>query len=191
MAMLIAGLVLFFAIHAVPILPGLRDRMIASLGEGPYKGVFGLVSLAGLVLIVMGYGEARQTAEPIWFPPTWTAHLGATIMVFAMIALAAAYIPSRIRTVLKHPMLVAIKLWALAHLLANGDNVSLLLFGSFLAFAVIDRISVKRRGPLGAAQGTLTGDIAAVAVGLGAYVALVLWGHEWLFGVAPFASVAS
>ena len=194
MAMLIGGLVLFFAAHAVPIVPGLRARLVEGAGEGAFKGLFSVVSLAGLLLIVMGYGVARQTAEPLWEPPVWAGHLAATLMIFAMIALAAAYIPSRIRTLLKHPMLVAIKIWALAHLLAIGDLVSLILFGSFLAYAVIDRISVKRRGamgPLGAAKCGLGGDVAAVAVGLIAYAVLLFWGHAYLFGVAPIPGVSA
>lgn len=186
MGLLVAGLLLFFAIHLVPTSPSLRQRLLNGMGETVYKILFAVVSLVSLYLIVKGYGEARLVAPDLWDPPLWTRHITMLLMLIAFIMLASAYIPSRIRDRLKHPMLAAIKTWALAHLIANGDGASLLLFGGFLMWAVYDRISVKRRaamGPLGERKGTLGGDIAAVAVGVAAYLLMVLWGHEALIGV--------
>lgn len=191
-----AGLVLFFGAHSLPILGGPREAAIGALGRVGYQVVFAVLSLAGLVLLSMGYSDLRGSElNPILYnPPTWTRHIALLVMIPALIALAAAYVPSRIRNVLKHPMLVAVKIWALAHLLANGDLISVVLFGAFLAWAVVDRISVKKRaalGPLGERNGGLTGDVVAVLVGLGAYAFLLVYGHAWLFGVAPVPSLSA
>ena len=190
MTLLILGLILFLGVHLVPVATGLRERLVTALGQGGYMGLFSLISLAGLILIVWGFGQRPFIA--LWDPPGWTRHVAFLLMLPALILLAAAYIPSRIRTAAKHPMLAAIKLWALAHLLANGDLGSLLLFGGFLAFGVIDRISVKRRsalGPLGERQGGLGGDLAAIGVGLAAYAFMLFWGHEHLIGVPLLSDV--
>lgn len=196
MALLIFGLILFLGVHSVPIATGLRQQLVSTMGEVPFKAVFSVISLAGLVLVVMGYSQLRASEANVvlWDPPTWMSHISLLLMILAMIALVAAYVPSNIRNVLKHPMLVAIKIWALAHLLANGDLASLLLFGTFLAWAVVDRISVKRRealGPLGAREGSLAGDAIVVVVGLAAYAALAFYAHEWLFGVPPLPALAT
>lgn len=186
---LIMGLVLFFAIHLVPTNPSLRQGLADRFGEGAYKGIFSLVSLAGFVLIVLGYHKLQLMPGKnpvIWDPPAAMRHATMGLMLIAMILLAAAYIPSRIRTAVKHPMLAATKVWALAHLLVNGDLGSILLFGSFLAYAIYDRISVKARGamgPLGARTGGLGGDIAVIVVGLALYGFMVLYGHAALIGV--------
>jgi uncharacterized membrane protein len=145
------------------------------------------------VLIVIGFGKLQEHPgknPQLWYPPLWTRHLALALMLPAMIALVAAYVPSRIHTALKHPMLVAIKLWALAHLLANGDLGSLILFGSFLAFAVYDRISVKRRaalGPLGTKTGPWINDVIVLVAGSGLYVVILLWLHRLVIGVSPLA----
>lgn len=190
MLLLILGLVLFLGTHLLPTVPDLRRSLAARLGENGYKGLFTLLSLAGLALIVVGFGKAQMlvgSKNPIlWYPPIWTKHIAFLIMIPALILLIAAYVPSRIRTAAKHPMLAAVKLWALAHLLANGDLASLLMFGSFLAWAVYDRISVKKRaalGPLGNRTGGLVGDVVAVAGGLGLWAFLLLGGHHFAFGV--------
>lgn len=186
MALLVGGLLVFFAVHLVPTLPDVRARMIGRLGESGYKLAFAVASVLSLVMIVWGFGEARLTAPQLWDTPEWTRHVAFLLMIPALILLAAAYIPSRIRTFAKHPMLTAIKFWALAHLIANGDLASLFLFGSFLAYAAYDRVSAKRRtalGPLGARAGGLAGDVAAIAIGLLAYVAILGFGHEHLIGV--------
>jgi len=194
MTYLVLGLALFFAIHSVPIAASARQSLTETLGPIGYQALFAVVSLLGLILIVMGYGHLQGAASNplVWSPPVWTRHISLLLMLPAMIALAAAYIPSRIRTVLKHPMLVAIKIWALSHLLANGDLASLLLFGTFLAWAVVDRISVKKRsalGPLGERTGGVAGDIMAVVLGTAVYLFLLYYGHLWLFGVAPLPSL--
>jgi len=184
MTLLIAGLILFLGMHLVPTVPVLRDRWRASLGEGGYKGMFALVSAVGLVLIV--YGFSQRTIIPIWTPPEIMRHITFLLMLPVFILLAAAYIPSRIHTLAKHPMLLAIKFWAVAHLLVNGDLAGIILFGSFLAYAIYDRISVKRRaalGPLGTRTGGPGGDIAAVAIGLALYAFMIVWGHPNLIGI--------
>ncbi len=197
MTLLIAGLAIFFLIHLVPTSPALRQRLIHGMGEAQYKIAFSLVSFGALYLIVRGYGEARLVAPELFTPPEWTRHLAMLLMLAAFIMLAAAYIPSRIRDKLKHPLLTAIKVWALAHLIANGDGASFLLFGGFLAYAVYDRISVKRRGargPLGDRKGSLGGDIAVVVVGVAAYALMLLWGHGALIGVpliSPMVDIPS
>jgi uncharacterized membrane protein len=189
MMLLVLGLILFLAVHTVPTNRDLRNGLAERFGDGPYKAVFSLLSLAGFVMIVMGYAKMQELAgskNPIlWDPPTWTRHLAYTLMIPAMVLLVAAYVPSRIRAAAKHPMLLAVKIWALAHLLANGDAASLVLFGSFLAWAVYDRISLKRRGDTGAgaAGATVLNDIVVVAVGLGLYAGMLLWGHGALIGV--------
>lgn len=189
MLILILGLILFLGVHSVRIFaPGIRDAQIAKRGLGPWKGLYSLVAFAGFVLIVWGYGIARQTAPILYEPPVWTRHLNLLLMVFAFIALAASQLPAgRIKAALKHPMLVAVKIWALGHLLANGDLAALLLFGTFLAWAVLDRISVKRRGDVGPAPGPLTWDIAAIVIGLVAYALFAFVLHEWLIGVPVIA----
>lgn len=188
---LIIGLVVFLGIHMVPTNPDLRRSLTGRMGENAYKAMFSIVSLVGLVLIVVGYHKLQVMTgknPQIWNPPAGMRHAALALMLPSLILLAAAYIPSNIRRVVGHPMLAAVKIWAFAHLLANGDLGSLVLFGSFLAYAVYDRISVKRRaalGPLGARQGGIGGDLAAVVIGTIAYVLLVGGLHETLFGVAP------
>lgn len=189
------GLALFFAIHLVPTAPGVRDGLRDRFGETAYKGLFSVVSLIGLALIVYGYHKLQMNPgkNPVlWSPPTWTKHISFLLMIPASIFLVAAYVPSRIRTALKHPMLLAIKTWALAHLIANGDLAGMVLFTSFLLFAIYDRISLKSRtgglGPLGTAKGGLTGDIAAIVGGLAFYVFMMVWGHPNLIGKALIAT---
>jgi uncharacterized membrane protein len=187
MAMLICGLALFFIVHLVP------DAALAAHGWSSAWVPGAAASLgrvdAGLVLIVLGYGQmqglARSNPE-LWTPPAWIKHVVFLLMIPAMILLVAAYVPSRIRSAVRHPMLTALMIWAFAHLLANGDLASLWLFGSFLAFAVIDRISVMGRaspGPLGTAKGGALHDIAVIAAGLALYLLILFWGHARLTGV--------
>ncbi|MGD8709837.1 MAG: NnrU family protein [Ectothiorhodospiraceae bacterium] len=186
MGVLIAGLVLFFMAHSVSIAaPRWRDGMVAQLGEGPWKGAYSLVSAVGLVLIVWGYGMARQDPVFLYVPPFWLRHVTMLLMVFVFPLLLAAYLPGRIRSAVKHPMLVAVKTWALAHLLVNGTLADLLLFGAFLAWAVADRISLKRRAPRPAPTlpATALNDVIAVVGGLVIYGLFVVYLHRWLIGV--------
>ena len=192
MMLLIVGLVIFLGVHLIPTSPEIRAGLRARLGPGLYSATFSIVSLIGFAVIVMGYHKMQlhPGKNPVlWEAPLWGRHVALALMLPAMILLVAAYIPSRIRNAVKHPMLAAIKIWALAHLLANGDLASVLLFGSFLAYAIYDRISVKRRaatGPLGNAQpGSIINDVIVVGLGVLAYAAMLHGGHKWLIGVSP------
>jgi uncharacterized membrane protein len=192
MMVLIVGLILFLGLHLLPTSPELRDGLKARVGEMPYKVIFSLLSFTGLVIIVLGYHKLQlhPGKNPVlWEPPIWARHIAVGLMLPAMILLVASLIPSRIRTAARYPMLAAIKIWALAHLLANGDLGGILLFGSFLAFAVYDRISVKRRGargPLGSAAPTSPiNDVIVVVLGIALFAALLFGGHQWLIGVSP------
>ncbi|SDS36089.1 Uncharacterized membrane protein [Bradyrhizobium canariense] len=184
---MILGLVLFFGIHLVTTQRDLRARVVASTGEGGYKAGYGLISLLGLVLIVWGFADYRATGWiDVWTPPTAFKHITDALMLPAVILVAASYIRGRIYTKLKHPMLAGVKLWAAAHLLANGDLGSIILFGSFLAWAVFDRISLKHRADSGAPPipvGGVGNDLIAVAVGIVAYLALAFVFHPVVIGV--------
>lgn len=197
MATLILGLIVFLGVHALPMRPALRAGLIERFGAGAYKGAFSVISAVGFVLIILGYGKLQVLAgknPQIWEPPTWTAHLALVLMMFSMVLLVAAYVPSNIKRIVGHPMLAAIKVWAFAHLLANGDLASMILFGSFLAYAVVDRISIKRRQgaqTAKAAGGGLVGDLVVVVVGLALYAAFAFFLHERLIGVAPMPGVGA
>ncbi|MGY4478746.1 NnrU family protein [Bradyrhizobium sp. USDA 3364] len=184
---MILGLVLFLGIHVLTSLRELRAGLVNAMGEGAYKGVYSLVSFAGLGLIVWGFAHYRATGWiDVWAPPTVFKHIAVALMLPAVILVVASYIRGRIYTKLKHPMLAGVKLWALAHLLANGDLGSIILFGSFLAWAVYDRISLKRRADAGAPPipvGGPTNDLIAIAVGVIAYLALAFAFHPVVIGV--------
>lgn len=188
MLLLIAGLILFLGCHFLPVFPSKRDALEDKLGPNGYRGVFSLVAAIGLGLIIYGYGAARAEGPLIVYdPPFWLRHVTMLFMVPVFIFLVAAYVPCRIKKTLKHPMLVAVKLWAFSHLLANGDLASVLLFGGFLVWAVVDRISVKRRAagtaPAAAIEGGRYSDIAVILAGLVLY-GLFSWKlHELLIGV--------
>jgi uncharacterized membrane protein len=190
MHFLIVGLVLFIGMHSVRMLaPAWRDRMAERLGEVPWQGLYSLVSIVGFVLLVWGYGLARADPIAVYAPPMWTRHLSLLVMVPVFPLLLAAYLPGRIKQAVKHPMLAAVKLWAFAHLLANGNLADLILFGTFLAWAVADRISLKGRTPPpvhGAPPGKAN-DWIALAGGLLLYAAFVGGLHVWLIGVSPLA----
>jgi uncharacterized membrane protein len=184
---MILGLVLFLGVHTLPAQRELRVRLIASSGEGGYKIGYALASLLGLVLIVWGFAHYRATGMwEIWTPPKALKHITVALMLPAVILVVAAYIRGRIYTAVKHPMLAGVKLWAAAHLLANGDLGSIILFGSFLGWAVFDRISLKHRADAGAPPipvGGPANDLIAVAVGLVAYLALAFAFHPVVIGV--------
>jgi uncharacterized membrane protein len=193
MLMLILGLVLFLGIHSVSIVSADgRNRLVQQMGEGPWKGLYSLVSLAGFVLIVVGYGAAREAPVLLYSLPNGFRHLAALLMLPVFVLLLATYLPGRIQRAAKHPMLLAVKLWALSHLLANGTLADVLLFGGFLAWAVVDRISVKKRAAAGRLRagpvlpGSKANDAIALVGGLGLYVLFVVWAHAFLIGVRPF-----
>jgi uncharacterized membrane protein len=190
MTILILGLIVFIGAHSFTMAREQRARAIARLGEGPYKGLYSLVSLIGLVLIGWGYGDYRDAGYiQVWDPPVWARHISVPLVWVAFVAFTAAYLPGRIKGALKHPMMAGLKIWALAHLLANGDLGSMLLFGGLLAWAVAARISTKRRavvadhgGPLAAPAGWRN-DILALLIGTAAYVVFLVWLHPLLIGV--------
>ena len=187
LAAMILGLVLFLGVHTLTTRCDLRARMIASTGEGVYKAGYALVSLLGLVLIVRGFAHYHSEGLiELWTPPRALKHLTMALMLPAVILVVAAYIRGRIYTAVKHPMLSGVKLWAAAHLIANGDLGGIILFGSFLGWAVFDRISLKRRADAGGPPIPVGGwgnDLIAVAVGIVAYLALVFAFHPVVMGI--------
>lgn len=191
MLILIVGLILFLGMHSVRIFaPGFRDRIIAERGENTWKGIYTVVSLVGFALIIWGFSIARFTAPILYSPPISMAHFALLLMLVSFILLAVFGMPAgKIKAAVKHPMLLAVKLWAFAHLLANGDLASVLLFGTFLIWAIADRISVKRRFPPGQEPPVETGpvrnDVFAAVAGTAVYLLFVWKLHEWLIGVPP------
>jgi uncharacterized membrane protein len=189
---MILGLVLFLGVHTLTTRRDLRARLIASTGEGGYKIGYALVSLVGLALIVWGFAHYRAAGMwPVWTPPTSLKHVTVALMLPAVILVVAAYIRGRIYTAVKHPMLTGVKLWAAAHLIVNGDLGGIILFGSFLAWAVFDRISLKRRADAGAPPipvGGVSNDFIAVAVGIVAYLALGFAFHPVVIGIPVFGA---
>jgi uncharacterized membrane protein len=187
MSVLIAGLVVFLGIHSVAIfVPEVRSRALSHWGEGPWKALYGLISLIGFVLIVYGFGVARQSPVVLYTPPHWMRHVTFLLMLPVFPLILAAYLPGRIKTAAKHPMLAAVKFWAFGHLLANGMLADVLLFGGFLVWAVADRISLKRRTQIiRAAPPGRYNDLIAIVLGLALFGLFVGWAHLRLFGVSP------
>ena len=187
LAVMILGLVLFLGVHTLPAQRELRTRAIATVGEGSYKLVYALVSVLGIALIAWGFAHYRATGWiDIWNPPKALKHITLALMLPAVILVVAAFLRGHIYTSLKHPMLAGVKLWAAAHLLANGDLGSIVLFGSFLGWAVFDRISLKRRSDAGGPPIPVGGwgnDVIAVAVGIVVYLALAFAFHPVVIGV--------
>jgi uncharacterized membrane protein len=188
MSVLIAGLVIFLGVHSIAIFaPEMRERARTRLGEGPWKGMYALVSVVGFALIVYGFGLARQSPVLLYIPPHWLRHVTFLFMLPVFPLILAAYLPGRIKAATKHPMLAAVKFWAFGHLLANGLLADALLFGGFLAWAVMDRISLKRR-PTQAIHTAPPGrfnDLIAIVLGLALYAFFIGWAHLHLFGVSP------
>ncbi|MGH1352140.1 MAG: NnrU family protein [Methyloligellaceae bacterium] len=188
MAVLIAGLIIFLGIHTLPMFQQFRLNLTKTIGTGRYKGLFSLCAAVGLALIIYGYGLARsETAGALYPLPDALRHLMMLLMLFALIFLFAAYLPGKIKATLKHPMLIGVKTWALAHLLVNSNLEDLLLFGGFLVWAVLAVISARRREranpPAESSTPSIVYDFAAIAVGLAVYVVFLLWGHEFLIGM--------
>jgi len=187
MSLLVVGLILFLGIHSVSIVaPAWRDKQIERRGEKVWKGIYSLVSLAALILLIHGYGVARQDPLVLYAPPPALRLVALLLMLPVFPLLFAAYLPGRMQRAARHPMLLAVMFWAAAHLLANGTLADVLLFGGFFVWAVADWISVQRRAVPrrvpGAPPSTLN-DIAALAGGLLVYAGLLFWGHVWLSGV--------
>jgi uncharacterized membrane protein len=188
LTVLVLGLAVFIGAHTFVTFRDARARAIARLGHG-YRAIFAVTALAGLVLIIWGYGQYRAHEWiQVWSPPTFMRHITIGLMLFAVIFVTAAFIPSHIKTRLKHPMLAGIKTWALAHLLSNGDLGSIVLFGAFLAWGVYARIAAKRRGDLGPKTAPVgwTNDAIVVALGVVIYLALGYVFHPAVIGVPVF-----
>ena len=189
MLLFIAGLVIFLGIHSVAIFaPAWRDAQITRRGDRAWKGIYSVVSIIGFGLLIYGYGLARQSPVVLYTPPTMLRHIALALMLPVFPLLLAAYLPGRIKTAAKHPMLLSVKIWATAHLLANGTLVDVLLFGAFLAWAVLDRISAKRRAVPRVVPGAPPSpfnDAIALIGGLGLYAAFLMGVHLWLIGVSP------
>ncbi len=190
MSLLIAGLVLFLAAHSMRIFAdGLRTALLERIGEKPWKGLVTVISIAGFVLIVIGYGQARLEPLALWTPPIWTKHLSLLLNLFAFILLVAAYVPrNAIKAKIGHPMVVSVKVWALAHLLANGNLADVLLFGSFLVWAVLDFRAARRRdrdNEVSYPPGNLLGSFGTLAIGAVVWFVFVRWLHAMLIGVSP------
>jgi uncharacterized membrane protein len=188
MDQLVVGLVLFLGVHSVSIvaLP-LRDRLAAKSPIGWRVG-YAIVSIVGIVLVTRGYAELRHAPTVLYNSPLWLRHVAAVFLLPTFVLLLAPYLPGRIKRATQHPQLVAVKLWAVAHLMVNGTLADVLLFGSFLAWAVADRISMKSRPArrVTGAKESPANDVALVIVGLALYAAMVFWLHEAAFGVRPF-----
>lgn len=183
MTLFILGLIIFFGAHLFTASARrAREALIGRLGAGPYKGLYSVVSIVGFVLIILGWPKADGAV--LFVSPYWMIHVVYLLMFIALVLLASAYLPKgKIAPAVKHPMLASVKIWAFAHLLVNGDVRSLLLFGAFLAYAVFDRIAVKRRGEPVPAPGPAVNDVLAIGVGAAAWAALFFWLHPYIAGV--------
>lgn len=191
MTWLIAGLIVFLGAHSVRIVAdGWRSRRIAAMGEGPWKGLFSAVSLAGFVLIVWGYGQTRIDPVELWQPPRWTAHATALLTLVAFVLIAAANVPNNhFKQVLGHPMVAGVKLWAFAHLLSNGRWGDVVLFGAILVWAIVDFASARRRDRAAGRRypaGRVGKDAVAVVAGVAVWAVFAFLLHGPLIGVRPF-----
>jgi uncharacterized membrane protein len=190
MTLLVLGLIIFFGVHSLRIVANdWRTAQIARIGEGPWKGLYSLASVLGLVLIVWGYGAARATSPILWNPPDWTRQLTIVLTLVAFVLVAAAYVQgTRIKAWLGHPMLAGVKVWALAHLIGNGTLAGVILFGTILVWAIVDFAASRRRDRAAGVtypSGTLAGDAIAAFVGAIAWVIFAFFLHGWLIGVRP------
>ncbi len=188
MLVLLLGIAAFFGVHSVRIVAaGWRQRTIDKIGLGAWKGGYSVLALVGLTLLVFGYGAARTTPVIVYAPPFWLRHVALLMLVPVFPLILSVYLPGRIKRMAKHPMLVAVKLWAMAHLLANGMLADVLLFGAFLVWAVLDRISMKRRPPstVPSAPPGRFNDVIAVVAGLALYVAFIMKLHRVITGIDP------
>lgn len=190
MTMLILGLVLFLGVHSIRIVAdGWRSAMIGRVGELPWKAVYALLSIAGFVLIVWGFGLARQQPVQLWMPPRGTRHLASLLTLISFILIAAAYVPrNAIKARLHHPMVLGVKVWALAHLLANGNLAHVVLFGAFLVWAVLSFRAARARDRAAGAvypAGSTAGTLGAVVAGAALWAVFAFWAHGYLIGIRP------
>lgn len=190
MSVLILGLVIFLGVHSVRIVAeGWRTQTRQRMGDMPWKGVYSVLSLLGFALIVWGFGLARQQPVQLWSPPVAMRHIAALLTLVAMVLLAAAYVPGNgIKGRVHHPMVLGVKVWALAHLLANGNVAHVVLFGSFLVWAVLNFSAARRRDRADGttyAAGTSTGTVITFLVGAAAWAAITFWLHGMVIGVRP------
>jgi len=209
MVMFVLGLLLFLGVHSTRVFAdGWRTATVARIGDRPWKAIYSVLSIAAFVLLVWGYGQARQQL-PLWQPPAFTRHVTALLMLPVFVLFVAAYVPRNgIKARLGHPQVLSVKLWALAHLLSNGNLADVLLFGGFLAWSVLSFKAARQRdraiaaavqdpwnAPTGIAslsnlktvspQGTVQGTVICVVLGLAIYAAFVFGLHQWLIGVRP------
>jgi uncharacterized membrane protein len=192
MIFLLLGLLIFLGSHSIRIFADdWRTAQIARHGEKRWKGIASLAALAGLVLIVWGFGLARANPVVLWSPPLWTRHLAALLMLLSFILLFAGNVPgNRIKARIGHPMVASVKVWALAHLLANGTLAHVVLFGAFLVWAIVDFAASRRRDRLAGTTYPVLGigsDARAIGIGVAVWAFFAAWGHQWLIGVKPFA----
>ncbi len=193
MPYLLLGLLIFLGVHSVRIVADdWRTRTRARMGELPWKGAYSLLAIVGFVLIVWGFGQARQAPVVLWVPPLPMRHIAALLTLFAFILLAAAYVPGNaIKAKLRHPMTLGVKVWALAHLLANGQLAHVLLFGAFLVWAILCFRSARQRDraqPPAALNSNALGTALTLVAGIGAWAGFAFWGHLHLIGRAPFGA---
>jgi uncharacterized membrane protein len=191
MTILLIGLVIFLGVHSTRIVAdGWRSAQIARIGAGPWKLGYAVLSLIGFYLLLWGYGVARQTPVVLWTPPVAMRHIASLLTLIAFVLLAATYVPRNgIKARLHHPMVLSVKLWAFAHLLANGALADVLLFGDFLVWAVLSFRAARQRDRAAGTRypaGSVAGTLATVVVGCVAWVAFAFWLHDWLIGVRPF-----
>ena len=191
MLTLVAGLVLFLGVHSIRVFAeGWRASMIASVGEKPFKGVYSLVSIAGFVLIVVGFGLARQSPVVLWGePPVWLRHVTALLVLVSFVLVVAAYVPgNQVKAKLHHPMILGVKIWAFGHLIANNSAADAVLFGSFLLWAIVDYSAARKRDRQQGVTypaGTASRTAIAVVIGVVAWAVFAFWLHRALIGVAP------
>ncbi len=193
MTLLIVGLALFIGVHSLSIIaPQIKPKVVASIGELPWKGLYSIASLAGFIALLWGYGDARLDPQIIYLPAPWLRHVALLLLLFVFPLLLATYLRGHIKQRLKHPTLIAVKVWAFSHLLANGMLADIVLFGAFLSWAVVLLIVNKRRARAAALDtastplsATIAHDFASVIGGLVLYIVFVLWLHKSLIGVAP------
>lgn len=192
MTYLILGLIIFLGAHSVRIFAeDWRTRAIARVGQNPWKGVYSLISIAGFVLLVWGYGQARQAGGVLYDPPLFMRHITSLLTLISFVLLAAAKVPgNHIKAAVGHPMVAGVKLWAFAHLLSNGSLADVILFGAFLVWAIVDFIAARKRDRSAGTRypaGSGARTAMTVAAGVVAWAVFAFWAHLWLIGVAPFA----